>query len=235
MGVFSGWQSAASSAANVLANLVGQDIVARSISLTQAAASNAVQLVTGARLKLGTGTTDYLISNGTTRVDTGADFRVAGVMSFPSTGSIDGGGVGLRALSNATPVGTWDTGTGDYTQALGDIIMAANGAFRLAAKFAIRTAPTISAGAGAAIVASNGSIGFRVDLGGAAQTGTITLPTATTGWVLYGQNITAPASNVIGQTGTTTTSATFTNYARTTGVAANWAANDNATFIAIAY
>lgn len=60
-----------------LAQLIGQDIVARSISLTQAAGLNAIQMVTGARLKLGTGTTDYLESNGATVINAGGAFSAA--------------------------------------------------------------------------------------------------------------------------------------------------------------
>lgn len=55
MGLFgsAGLKSAASSVASVIASLVGQDIVARSITLTQVAASNAVSLVAGARVFFG--------------------------------------------------------------------------------------------------------------------------------------------------------------------------------------
>lgn len=66
-----------STAANVLAALVGQDIVARSISLSQLSGSVALQMVTGARLQLGTGSTDYFTSNGTTTITTPATLGAA--------------------------------------------------------------------------------------------------------------------------------------------------------------
>lgn len=78
---FQGLKNAGASIAQIIAGLVGQDIVARSISLTQASGSTAVQLVTGARLKLGTGTTDYMFSNGTTTIQTADNFTVSGLLT----------------------------------------------------------------------------------------------------------------------------------------------------------
>jgi hypothetical protein len=81
MGFASGWKSAVQSVAQTIAQLVGQDIVAKSITLTQAAASTAVQITTGAYLKLGGGTTDYLISNGTTTIQSAGPFTSGGVIT----------------------------------------------------------------------------------------------------------------------------------------------------------
>jgi len=74
------------------------------------------------------------------------------------------------------------------------------------------------------IPANNGTAAFTINVGTACATsvGTITMPAATTGWVCHFANVTAPASNVPSQTGGTTTTVTLTNYARTTGLAANW-------------
>lgn len=74
------------------------------------------------------------------------------------------------------------------------------------------------------VTASNGTAAFTINVGTTCVTsvGTITFPAATTGWVVYCANVTAPASNVPSQTGGSTTTATLTNYARTTGLAANW-------------
>ena len=74
------------------------------------------------------------------------------------------------------------------------------------------------------IPANNGTAAFTINVGTACATsvGTITMPTATTGWVCHFANVTAPASNVPSQTGGTTTTVTLTNYSRTTGLAANW-------------
>ena len=194
MGIFSGWQSTVQSAAQTIANLVGQDIVARSFSASQASGSDAFKAtVNGARWHFGAGATDYASSDGNT----------------------------VTFASNIAASNVW--GKGGF----------ANGAS--GATFISQTAPTIAAGAGAAIVASNGTVAFEINLGGAAQTGTITLPSATTGWVVYMQNITTPASFVISQTGFTQTTATFTCYSRTTGLAINWTANDHMVCLAMAY
>lgn len=219
----------------VISALVGKDIVAKSISLTQAASSVAIQMVNGARLKLGTGTVDYLTSDGAGTITAAGDLGASGRIVSRSAGAgftFGSAGTeffGMAAGASASVVGGAGSlqigssqGTGE-TLAIGGRTVMRN------------TAPTITAGAGASIVASNGTAAFRVDLGGAAGTGTITLPAATTGWVLYMQCITNPDNTIISQTGTTTTTATFKSYSRTTGAAANWAANENATCIAIAY
>lgn len=100
--------------------------------------------------------------------------------------------------------------------------------------FIINTAPTISAGSGAAVVANNGTVCGRMSLGAAAGTATVTLPAATTGWVIYAQDITTPGIK-LKQTGSSTTTVTLTSYSETTGTATNWTASDNMVFIAFAY
>jgi hypothetical protein len=82
-------------------------------------------------------------------------------------------------------------------------------------------APTISSGFGTSpsIVNSNGTTAFTVNVGtgGAATSGVIGLPAATTGWSCFANDRTN--NTVTRQTATTTTSATFT-------AAAAWAASD---------
>jgi hypothetical protein len=83
------------------------------------------------------------------------------------------------------------------------------------------TAPTISSGFGTSpsIVNSNGTSAFIVNVGtgGAATSGVVGLPAATTGWSCFANDRTN--NTVTRQTATTTTSATFT-------AAAAWAASD---------
>lgn len=74
------------SAFNVAALLL-QDIVARSISLTQTTGNIAVQLVTGARLKLGGGTTDYLTSDGSATVTAAGNFGVGAGVTLTGAGA----------------------------------------------------------------------------------------------------------------------------------------------------
>lgn len=218
MGLFSGWQSAVSSAAQVVANLVGQDIVAKSITLSQASGSNAVTLTTGARLKLGGGTTDYMTSDGTTGLSTAGNFAVGGNMSTFTLGT-------NQFIS---------FGTNSY------IDMSAGAGLRVANKTAINaTAPTISSGFGTSpsIAGSNGAFVFTVNVGGGgvATSGVITMPAAANGWVVLCTNTTTPASgNLTKMSANTTTSVTLTNYTNA-GAATAWAANDVIGCIAVAY
>lgn len=126
-----------------------------------------------------------------------------------------------------------------FIDGTGEVRLGTNGSFGVATKAWVRTAPTVAAGfcTSPAIAASNGTAAFAVTIGTgcAGSTGSVTLPTATTAWVCTGFNVTAPATNVIGQTGGTTTTATFTNYARTTGLAANWTDSDSIRFQCTGY
>lgn len=95
---------------------------------------------------------------------------------------------------------------------------------------AINTTPTISSGFGTSpsITANKGPASFSVNVGtgGAASTGVIALPLAAHGWACSSADVTTPATNLTQQTGSSTTTATFTNYVRTTGVAGAWTASD---------
>jgi hypothetical protein len=73
------------------------------------------------------------------------------------------------------------------------------------------TAPTVSAGFGTSptVTAGSRAVAFEISVGSSpGTTGTITLPTAATGWVCFAQNMTAAI--VVRQTARSTTSATFT-------------------------
>lgn len=102
------------------------------------------------------------------------------------------------------------------------------------------TAPTIASGlcTSPSISASNGNAAFAITVGSSCtgvSTGTLTLPTATTGWVCHFNNVTNPATSTPSQTGGSTTSVTFTNYARTTGLAADFTAADSIRVMCAAY
>ncbi len=101
------------------------------------------------------------------------------------------------------------------------------------------TAPTVSAGfgTGGVVTTSNGTAAFTITIGtgGADSTGTITFPTATTGWIVQLTDITNNALFVTSQTGGNTTTATVTNYSRTTGLATAWTAGDVLRCTAVAY
>lgn len=199
---------------SALASLIGQDIVARSISLTQAAGSVAVQLVTGARLKLGGGTTDYFESNGTTTITTPALF------------------VATAGLSTSNALAA--------AQVSGSQYVAAPLLYGPGTRPAYQTVvPTISSGFGAgAAITGVGTLAFTLDVGtgGAATSGVIGLPAATTGWALHVQNLTANTATVFltKQTATTTTTATIGNY-DAAGAAAAWTASNILLITAIGY
>lgn len=74
-------------------------------------------------------------------------------------------------------------------------------------------------------VTGTNTLAFSINVGTscATSTATMTFPaTATNGWKVDCVNVTANATNVVSQTGGSTTTATLTNYVRTTGVAGNW-------------
>lgn len=92
------------------------------------------------------------------------------------------------------------------------------------------TAPTVASGfcTSPTIPASNGNWAFTINVGSAcaASTGTLTMPTAAHGWACNADDVTTPATNSVRQTGGTTTTVVLTNYARTTGIAANFTSSD---------
>lgn len=101
------------------------------------------------------------------------------------------------------------------------------------------TAPTIASGFGSSpsIPSSNGTAAFTINVGtgGTATGGVLTMPAATTGWIVTCVDITNAAGAVTVQTAGTTTSVTLANYSRTTGLLTAWAASDIIRCIAIAY
>ena len=102
------------------------------------------------------------------------------------------------------------------------------------------TAPTISSGFGAspAIQLGGGSFSFTVTVGsgGAAQTGTLTMPTATHGWICQVNDQSTKSASVAYtmETANTTTSVTVGNY---TDVMASgpWTAGDVLQFLCSGY
>jgi hypothetical protein len=95
------------------------------------------------------------------------------------------------------------------------------------------TAPTISSGFGTSptIANTNGTASFTINVGtgGTATSGVVGLPTATTGWTCWVNDLTAAAGHVAyntRQTASTTTTATLENQTTSTGAAVAWAASD---------
>lgn len=90
--------------------------------------------------------------------------------------------------------------------------------------------PTISSGfgTGAALSATPQASSFSINVGtgGTVSTGVIGLPTAPHGWSCTTNDVTTPAGNDTVQTGSSTTTASLTNYSRTAGTATAWTASD---------
>ncbi len=147
---------------------------------------------------------------------------------FAVINSADGSATfaGTMTMNGAAVVGTTlEVGTGLY--------MGPGGA---STRIVAYTAPTISGSGTGAAVTGPMTAAFEIDVGTTpGGTGTITFPTAAHGWNVSIQNITNPATSVVGQTGGSTTTATFANYVRTTGVAGNFSNNDKLRVIAFAY
>lgn len=110
--------------------------------------------------------------------------------------------------------------------------------FALTSTLNSTTAPTVSGFCTSpSVTANNGTAAFAINVGTAcaASTGTITLPAAATGWVCDAHNVTTPASNVVEMSSGTTTTVVLTNYARMTGIAANFTSSDSIRVMCAAY
>jgi hypothetical protein len=92
-----GLQSGGSSIASILASLVGQDVVAKSYTATQAANLDAFKAtVNGARWHIGAGAADYLFSDGTA-VNFAGPAKFLSTVNFP-TNTLVSFGVGFVTL-----------------------------------------------------------------------------------------------------------------------------------------
>ena len=106
----------------------------------------------------------------------------------------------------------------------------ANSYFRAGTLLISATAPTTPvACTSPTVVWSNGTASFEIDVGttcAGVSTLAVTLPASTNGWECTASNVTTAARDVWA-TAWTTTSVTFTNTARTTGLATDWADGAN--------
>ena len=99
------------------------------------------------------------------------------------------------------------------------------------------TLPSLGTGWGTnpTISASN-TLAFKVTVGtGGAANGSITLPTATNGWIAFAADVTNGSTLFLQLTASSTTSVTFTSYSVTTGAAANMSAGDTVLINCFAY
>jgi hypothetical protein len=113
------------------------------------------------------------------------------------------------------------------TSAVGNFLGSGSAVSLVSKKVFIATAPSITGGGtGAAIGVSAGTAAFTYTVGtGPVTTVTFTLPAATDGWRCTASDLTTN-TEVIDESGTTTTTAVMTFYLRTTGIATQPTAGD---------
>lgn len=198
-------------------------------ALTCLRSTRCLQVQSGAQLELGTtitsdaGTDIYLDSS---------SYSFSTLTSSSNLSISNANGSRVYQISNNLPA----TYIGNSLDLVGSLDA---GSVYLNGKLAFSsTAPTISSGFGTSPSITGGSaVAFRVNVGtgGAASTGVVALPTAINGWNCSVADVTTPDSNSTVQTASTTTTASFKNYARTTGLAAAWTASDILAISCIAF
>jgi hypothetical protein len=206
-------------------------LTAKSFTATAASGADAFKAVAGAHWHFSGGTNDYCSGDGANTVTCApintSTFSVFGGFNAGNSNFVVNGSTGAISLTGAATVGN-------------TFIFASNTSLQLATMAMKNTAPTISSGFGTSpsIVASNGSLGFEVNVGtgGSATSGVIGLPTATNGWNCRCDDITTASATVFvtKQTASATTTCTVGNF-NTSGVAAAWVASDKLRCIAVAY
>ena len=127
-------------------------------------------------------------------------------------------GTNGTAWNNATGISILDSGTSDMVRNNPGDLLTGN------------PTPTVSSGFGStpSVTASQGYLSFSINVGtgGSATSGVIALPTAPTGWSCAIADTGATPTGQTEQTGSTVSTATFTNYSRTTGLAVAWTASE---------
>jgi hypothetical protein len=168
--------------------------------------------------------------------------NVAVTISPSGTGTVAINPAGALTISptaastmNNTSVGATTAATGRFTTANIITSESLNSVLLISA-----TAPTIASGFGTTptIPKSNGTAAFQINVGtgGTASSGVITMPAATTGWMVTITPNGAPqAAAEIFAVPTSTTQVTITNYTASTGVALAWNASQVLNCTAIAF
>lgn len=218
---------------------------------------------TGFSMTLGSGTITWQTNGSTFGSFRGADGHLAWLFGIDSTSTIKSTiASGSDAFAAGTNGAHWHFGAGasDYASSDGTTVtfagsltsavtitalvlsLANGGNFKMNGVMSIDSnAPAISSGFGTSpsIVASNGTLGFQVNVGtgGVATSGVILMPsTASHGWICNCQDITTETTTVTytKQTASTTTTCTVGSFTDIAGSGA-WAASDKLNCIAAAY
>lgn len=221
-----------------LASATGAYVLGQKIVSDQASGSDGLAFtVNGARAHLGTGANDYFASDGTS-------ISAAGAFSTNGDLSVNAGRVFARSATGGFSFGV--AGSQFLGMGAGSSVITVDngGVFSMGGAqgsderlkiggslFIDNVAPTISSGFGTSpsVTASSGTAVFRVNVGtgGTASTGVIAFTiAATTGWNCTAGDVTTPDSFSTVMISSTTNTATFKNYSRTTGIAIAWTASD---------
>ncbi len=169
----------------------------------------------------------------------GDEARFDGLLKGALGASIFGAATSINASSNFSTninTGTNNTSLNLGGTTTGNVVNVATVNFRIGGvNYASVTAPTIASGfntSGSSIVAaSTASFPVTVGTGTGTSTGVLTMPSASHGWACSANDVTTPATHMIQQTASGTTSVTVTDFARTTGVAQNMANGDVIEFL----
>ena len=224
--VYVGW-TAGQSATGANNSGIGNGVMRFATSGTEndASGANTLYAVTGSR-------NSAHGANSLTGLVAGSDFATNGRRagySITSGGNvtIDGSGVGsvtCVTVNNTILIGT--STTTDCPAATTTNWLNIGQAY-----YATLAKPTISSGFGTSPTVPSGtsSAAFTVNVGtgGTATSGVISFATAApTGWICHVTDRTNVGTIVTASVSTSTTSATWTSYSRTTGLASAWAASD---------
>lgn len=147
--------------------------------------------------------------------------------------SITGAGKIVGGL-NDTPIGQSAPAAGGFTElkaASLDVASVNTGTLKIGSMMLISPeAPTIVSGFGESptLGTHNGTASFSLHVGsaGGSSRGVIGMPKARSGWACWAADVSTPDQSMTQQTGSSPNSVTLTNYARTTGIPANWSQND---------
>jgi len=184
----------------------------------------------------------YAVTTGSGNVSLGYQAGTAGTTP-PTTGS-NNIFIGMQSGSNANVSNSIAIGQNAITTASNQVVLGNASTTATYLKGAVvvpalldgtshviisGTAPTIASGFGTnPSITANNTAAFYIIIGsgGTANTGVITMPSATAGWVCDAADISNAAAFVTAENTTSATSVTLGNYSRTTGAATAWTAGD---------
>lgn len=201
-------------------------INASSLTITDAAATIALGVASDTLLHREAG--NYWFQHNGTNAQ-----RASWANTYTSATNYEAFSVDWQTTANVAVVGTRTAATGTgrvlrlYAQA--SSAGAGGGVFELSPTGGVLVSATAPSGPVACttptVTWNNGTATFQIDVGSTCagiSTLVVTLPAASNAWSCTAMNVTTSATAAVEMTASTTTSATFTNYTRTTGAALAW-------------